>query len=123
MAHSLEGRVPFLDHRLVELAYGLPAEELYRGGSTKLVLRRALAELLPPSVQARQDKLGFVTPEQRFMRGAMGDLARNVLAAPRTRERGLIDVDQALRRVNASGAAFGLWRCVSLELWARRFID
>lgn len=123
MAHSLEGRVPFLDHRLVELAYGLPAEELFRGGTTKLVLRRALAELLPTSVRQRQDKLGFVTPEQRFMRGAMGDLARSVLAAPATRERGLIDVDQALRRLDTHRADFGLWRCVSLELWARRFID
>ena len=66
MDHSLEGRVPFLDHRLVELLYGLPATELYNEGSTKLVLRRALTDLLPPEVRDRKDKLGFVTPEQRF---------------------------------------------------------
>src|SRR5690349_11437121 len=54
MGHSLEGRVPFLDHRLVELLYGLPATELYEGGRTKLVLRRALADLLPPEVRNRR---------------------------------------------------------------------
>jgi asparagine synthase (glutamine-hydrolysing) len=123
MAHSLEGRVPFLDHRLVELLYGLPAEELYDRGTTKLVLRRAFADLLPPAVRDRRDKLGFVTPEQRFLRGAMGALARSVLQAPVTRDRGLIDVDQALRHLDSHGQVIGLWRCVSLELWARRYVD
>jgi asparagine synthase (glutamine-hydrolysing) len=123
MAHSLEGRVPFLDHRLVELLYGLPARELYEHGTTKLVLRRALADLLPPEVRTRRDKLGFVTPERRFMRGALGRFARLVLDSPRTRGRGLVDVDAALRRLDAPGTGFALWRCVSLELWARAHID
>lgn len=123
MAHSLEGRVPFLDHRLVELLYGLPATELYDRGSTKRILRRALSDLLPPEVRDRRDKLGFVTPEQRFMRGALGRLTREVLDSPRTRDRGLLDVDAALRRLDAPRPGFALWRCVSLELWARRHID
>jgi asparagine synthase (glutamine-hydrolysing) len=123
MAHSLEGRVPFLDHRLVELLYGLPATDLYDRGMTKRVLRRALSDLLPPEVRDRRDKLGFVTPEQRFMRGALGRLARQVLDSPRTRDRGLLDVDAALRRLDVPGTSFDLWRCVSLELWARSQID
>jgi asparagine synthase (glutamine-hydrolysing) len=123
MAHSLEGRVPFLDHRLVELLYGLPATDLYDHGVTKRVLRRALSDLLPPEVRDRRDKLGFVTPEQRFMRGALGRFARQVLDSPRTRDRGLLDVDAALRRLDKPGTSFDLWRCVSLELWARSQID
>jgi asparagine synthase (glutamine-hydrolysing) len=123
MAHSLEGRVPFLDHRLVEMLYGLPATELYQNGTTKLVLRRALADLLPTEVRDRRDKLGFVTPQQRFMSGALGLLAREVLDSPVTRSRALIDVDEALRRVDDPNAGFELWRCVSVEAWARRFID
>ncbi len=54
MAHSLEGRVPFLDHRLVELLYGLDARQLYERGTTKIVLRQALSDLLPPAVRARR---------------------------------------------------------------------
>jgi asparagine synthase (glutamine-hydrolysing) len=123
MAHSLEGRVPFLDHRLVELLYGLPASSLVQRGRTKLVLRDALRDLLPPEVRDRRDKLGFVTPEARFMRGALGTMARDVLDSAPTRRRGLVDADEALRRVGADGTGFELWRCVSVELWARRFLD
>ena len=63
MAHSLEARVPFLDYRLVELLFSLRARDLISRGRTKDVLRRALADLLPPVVRDRVDKLGFVTPE------------------------------------------------------------
>ena len=87
------------------------------------MLRRALADLLPPEVRDRTDKLGFVTPEQRFLRGGLGELARRVLDDPLTRGRGLLDVDEALRRLGEPGPGFELWRCVSLELWARRFVD
>src|SRR5207249_671941 len=71
MAHSLEARVPFLDFRLVELLFSLPGDELIRAGETKSILRRALGDLLPPSVRSRRDKLGFVTPTARFFRGAL----------------------------------------------------
>ena len=57
------------------------------------------------------------------MRGALGRFARQVLDSPRTRDRGLLDVDAALRRLDAPGTSFDLWRCVSLELWARSQID
>lgn len=127
MAHSIEGRVPFLDHRLVEFLYGLPAESLIRAGTTKVVLREGLRDLLPREVRERRDKLGFVTPEQRFMRGALGDLARDVLTSPTARARGFVDVDEALRRLEAhqtgGSAGFELWRTVSVELWARAYLD
>jgi asparagine synthase (glutamine-hydrolysing) len=124
MAHSLEGRVPFLDHRLVELAYGLPGSELVGGGETKLVLRRALADLLPPEVRNRRDKLGFVTPEQRFMRGELGAFARRILNQEKTRSRGFVNADEVLRRLER-GAVGGssVWRTVSVELWARAHLD
>src|SRR5919197_4136078 len=69
MAHAIEARVPFLDYRLVELCFSLPGGELVGGGQTKAVLRRALADLLPPVVRERRDKLGFVTPEKRGLQG------------------------------------------------------
>jgi asparagine synthase (glutamine-hydrolysing) len=128
MAHSIEARVPFLDHRLVELAYSLDGAELLARGQTKAVLRRALADLLPPQVRDRKDKLGFVTPEGRFMREALGDLAAETFASREFRERGLVSAEAAserLRRHRSGDVAAGmeLWRALNVELWARTFLD
>ena len=128
MAHSLEARVPLLDHRLVELAFSLPGGELIRRGETKSVLRRALSDLLPPEVAARRDKLGFVTPEARFLRGALGGLAADVFASQSFRERGFVDAEAAAHRLarhrrGDMRAGMELWRALNLELWAREFLD
>jgi asparagine synthase (glutamine-hydrolysing) len=128
MAHSLEARVPFLDHRLVELAFSLPGGELIRNGRTKDVLRRALDDLLPQSVAARRDKLGFVTPERRWFRGALGAFAEEVFATERFAERGFVNAPAARRRLahHRAGdvdAGMELWRVLNLELWARQFLD
>ena len=128
MAHSLEARVPLLDHRLVELAFSLPGDELIRRGETKSVLRRALDDLLPPQVRHRRDKLGFVTPEGRFLRGKLGELASDVFASRAFAERGLVDAAAARRRLDRHRrgeltAGMELWRALNLELWAQRFLD
>lgn len=128
MAHSLEARVPFLDHRLVELAFSLPGDELIRNGRTKDIVRRALADLLPPSVAARRDKLGFVTPERRWFRGALGAFATDVFASPEMRDRGFVNADAAQRRLarHRAGeidAGMELWRVLNVELWARTYLD
>ncbi|MFN2627997.1 MAG: asparagine synthase (glutamine-hydrolyzing) [Gaiellaceae bacterium] len=128
MAHSIEARVPLLDHRLVELAFSLDGSELIRRGETKSVLRRAFADLLPPQVRQRRDKLGFVTPEGRFLRGRLGELAADVFASRSFAERGFADPAAARRRLeqHRSGdrqAGMELWRVLNLELWARRFLD
>jgi len=112
----------------VQLAFSLPGEELIRRGETKSVLRRALADLLPPTVAARRDKLGFVTPEARFLRGALGGLAADVFASQSFRARGFVDAGAAERRLarHRKGdlrAGMELWRALNLELWARRFLD
>ncbi len=127
MAHSLESRVPLLDHRLVELVFSLDGSDLIRRGETKVVLRRALADLLPRKVASRRDKLGFVTPLARFLRGGLGDLAEDVFASRTFESRGLVDARAArrrLERVRAGGAGgFEVWRALNLELWAQRFLD
>jgi asparagine synthase (glutamine-hydrolysing) len=128
MAHSLEARLPFLDYRLVELAFSLEARELIERGRTKSVLRRALHDLLPPLVRERVDKLGFVTPEGRWLRGAVGELAADVFASRSFAERGFVDPLAARRRLERHRrgeveAGFELWRALSSELWARAFLD
>jgi asparagine synthase (glutamine-hydrolysing) len=128
MAHSLEARVPFLDHRLAETLFSLDARRLIDRGRTKAVLRDALADLLPEKVRDRRDKLGFVTPEGRWLRGALGDLAADVFASQSFAERGWVDAAAARRRLarhRAGGLEAGmeLWRALNLELWARCFLD
>jgi asparagine synthase (glutamine-hydrolysing) len=128
MAHSLEARVPFLDYRLVELCYSLPPSLLIDRGITKVALRRALGDLLPPVVRDRVDKLGFVTPESRWLRERVGELAAEVFASREFHERGFVDPAVSTRRLEAHragsiSAGYELWRALNLELWARTFLD
>jgi asparagine synthase (glutamine-hydrolysing) len=71
MAHSLEVRVPLLDHRLVEAVLRLPARAHRQGDGPKPLLTAALGDALPPEVRARRDKQGFVFPFDRWMRGPL----------------------------------------------------
>jgi asparagine synthase (glutamine-hydrolysing) len=127
MAHSLEARVPFLDYRLVELLFSLDARHLIERGRTKAILRRALGDLLPPLVRERTDKVGFVTPERRWLRESLGELADDLFRSPRTAERGWIDTRAAQERLERHrrgelDAGRELWRALNLELWARAFL-
>jgi asparagine synthase (glutamine-hydrolysing) len=120
MAHSREARVPFLDHRLVELAASLPVELKLAGGETKVVLRRALADLLPREILERRDKLGFATPEAAWLRGDPRGVVDETIATASAD--GLLDRDAvaALRDRFArgdDGAAGALWRIVCFERW------
>ena len=117
MAHSIEARVPFLDYRIAELTFGLPAADLAGDGLTKLLLRRALADVLPSVVRERSDKLGFVTPEARFFRGSLGEMAADVFSSRAFRERGLVNEETARKQLAAhrggvTTAGFELWRAL-----------
>jgi asparagine synthase (glutamine-hydrolysing) len=127
MAASIESRVPFLDHKLVEFAATLPDEWKLAGWTTKRVLREAMKGLLPRAILNRP-KMGFPVPFARWTRTRWNQVARDVLLDRRSRERGLIDaaaVDRLLRD-HATGAADGgdrIWSLMNLELWYRTFID
>jgi asparagine synthase (glutamine-hydrolysing) len=81
MARSIESRVPFLDYRLVEFLAGLPDALKLRHGRTKVVLRDGLRNILPPMVAARRDKMGFVTPEEVWLRETASDWFRGNIEA------------------------------------------
>jgi asparagine synthase (glutamine-hydrolysing) len=128
MTHSIEARVPFLDHRLADLIFSLAADHIIRGGNTKMILREALADLLPEPIRTRTSKLGFDTPEQAWLRGSLGILAAEVFESRSTADRGLIDVQAAckrlkLHRAGKLSAGPELWRALNLELWAHAFLD
>jgi asparagine synthase (glutamine-hydrolysing) len=127
MATSIESRVPFLDHKLVEFAATIPDEWKLSGFTTKRVLREAMKGLLPASILSRP-KMGFPVPFARWSREAWNGTLRDVLLDRRTRQRGVIDTAavDALLRNHAAGridAWDRLWTLLNLELWFRTFID
>ena len=134
MAASIESRVPFLDHRLVEFAAALPADRKLSGFSTKRILRDSIRDVLPREILERP-KMGFPVPFALWARGAWNGVLRDVLLDRRSRERGIV-TPAALERVLAvpspagrQPAAVGahdadaLWALLNLELWYRTFID
>ncbi len=124
MAHSVESRVPFLDHELVEMAISMPDELKIRRGVTKCILKAALRDIVPPSVAHRRDKLGFATPEEQWMRRP-GREFTDLVAGAAEQFPGMFDAD-GLRRAwdeFSSGAPYSplLWRIAMLNVWARVF--
>ena len=127
MAASIESRVPFLDHRLVEFVATLPPRMKLRGFTTKWILRDAVKRVLPAEILTRR-KMGFPVPFGLWMRGRWQSVARDVLLDRRTRERGIVDPAAIDRLIadHASGAQEGgdaIWSLMNLELWYRTFID
>ena len=127
MAASIESRVPFLDHQLVEFVTGLRPGLKLRGLTTKWLLREAVKGILPREILTRR-KMGFPVPFGIWMRGRHAALAREVLLDRRSRERGIIDPPAIERLLQAhfAGEAEGadaIWSLLNLELWYRTFID
>ena len=127
MSTSIESRVPFLDHKLVEFAARLPDRLKLSGFTTKRVLREAVRGIIPDSILTRP-KMGFPVPFAGWVGGAWNSCAREVLLDRRTRERGLIN-GAAVERLlddHRDGRVRGgdsIWALINLELWYRTFID
>lgn len=126
MAHSIEARVPFLDHPVVEFALALGNNHKIVDGVTKTVLRDAMAGVLPDSVANRHDKLGFATPEQSWFCGPLQDLARQGIDETLERYPELLNAAGVRKRADdmlegRTPIDFWLWRVVNLGIWGARF--
>jgi asparagine synthase (glutamine-hydrolysing) len=127
MSASIESRVPFLDHVLVEFAYSIPSRYATRGLTGKHILKQAVADLLPASIIYRK-KMGFPTPWSYWLNGAQLDAIEQLLLEPRSIARRLFRPD-GLRQVfgehrhKRRDHADRIWRLLNLELWQRVFID
>jgi asparagine synthase (glutamine-hydrolysing) len=127
MAASIESRVPFLDHKLVEFTARLPERLKLRGWTTKYVLRRAMRGVLPEAILTRP-KMGFPVPVGAWFRGRFRWVIDDYVLGERAAARGLFDQSFVRRLVaeHQSGArnhADRLWSLVNFELWQRQFID
>jgi asparagine synthase (glutamine-hydrolysing) len=126
MAHGLESRVPFLDHPLVELAATVPADVKFKDGTMKHLLKTAMRAVVPESIAARTDKMGFPVPLSEWMadRRDVREFVRDVFGSQRAASRDLVDnrkVGQTLDREPRFGRR--IWGLLSLELWQRAFHD
>ena len=127
MSTSIESRVPFLDHELVEFAARLPERMKLVGFTTKRVLREAVKDVLPTSILTRK-KMGFPVPFAGWAADGWNGVIRDVLLDRRARERGLTNAAAVERLIDdhRSGRRRGgdeIWALLNLELWYRTFID
>ena len=133
MAHSLEVRVPLIDHKLVEFAASIPASmklgNSYLGkfaGPTKVVLTDALTDVLPKQILQRR-KQGFFMPVRSWMLNDLEPIVSEALSADTVSRRGVFDpgVVNGLRNdfENGRGSYMKVWALLMLELWQREFID
>ncbi len=127
MATSIECRVPFLDHQLVELAARMPSRHKIRGRELKCVLKKALAGLLPDDVLHRK-KRGFGAPMGAWIKNELGTLTDQLLSEKSVSRRGLLDpkvVQEtiALHRSNKEDHTDHILALINLEVWARLYLD
>jgi len=127
MAASIESRVQFLDHKLVEFTARIPAQYAITGMAGKVVLKSAVEDLLPKSVIYRK-KMGFPTPWECWLAGPQLDALEQMLLAPRSMERGLFR-QEAVKRIFAEHRSRvrdhsnRIWRLLNLEIWQRVFLE
>ena len=127
MAASIESRVPFLDHHLVEFVSALPPRMKLRGFTTKWILREAMGPILPREIITRR-KMGFPVPFAAWTKGRWTAVVRDVLLDPRSRQRGIVDPPAVERLIEAHAAGRveggdALWALLNLELWYRTHVD
>jgi len=124
MAHSLEVRVPLLDHVLVEYVARLPVKYKLRGTTTKYIFKKAFGHLLPEQILSRP-KMGFALPLQHWFSNDLKGFLRDVLFDSRAMQRGYFRtafVDKLVEE-HARGRrdySYLLWSLMALELWHRK---
>jgi asparagine synthase (glutamine-hydrolysing) len=125
MAHSLEVRPPFLDHRIAEFACSLPVNLKIRGSKLKFVLRELMKDKLPPAI-LRRSKTGFDIPAHEWLRGRLQSFLLDVLTEESVKRTGLFrwkEVENLLkdhleRRANSG---YHLWGLMILFLWMKQW--
>ncbi|HUS09701.1 MAG TPA: asparagine synthase (glutamine-hydrolyzing) [Pyrinomonadaceae bacterium] len=127
MAASIESRVPFLDHKLVEFTARLPQRlKLKKGWTTKYVLRQAMKDVLPAPILARK-KMGFPVPVGKWFRGEFSHVIDEYVLSERAAARGIFNHEfvrsLVARHRRGENHSERLWALVNFEMWQRQFFD
>jgi len=126
MAHSIEARVPLLDHKLVEFAATVPSEMRLKNGVTKSMFKKAMRCTLPDIILDRP-KRGFAIPLGSWFRGKLGSFVSDLLLSPAGRQRGVFNplyIEQLVAMHHRGrDLDMQLWTLISFEMWCRKFLD
>jgi len=126
MAHGVEARVPYLDHRVVEAVMRMPPEWKLKGFTGKRILREVSRKLLPPEIVARR-KMGFGVPVGEWAAGEMREMVRDLLGPESVKRRGLFNPVEVERLATLPRYSMferrRLWTLICLELWCREFLN
>src|SRR3989344_5321080 len=125
MAHSIEGRVPFLDHRLVEFSMTLPPSLKLQGNVTKVALRESMKGILP---NAQEKKHAFFMPLDKWVKDELHGLAEQLFTPAQVKQRGYFNyyhLKKIWENYDQSKLLYGkqLFTMINFELWQRMFID
>jgi asparagine synthase (glutamine-hydrolysing) len=126
MATSVEARVPFLDHELVEFAMALPPEAKVHDGTGKYLLKRAVDGLIPHEIAYRK-KQGFGAPVAEWFKGELGERVQREIRKSSLAERGLLDYDRLdemwdAHRSGPVNWGFHLWNIYNVSAWHDHWI-
>lgn len=127
MAHSIESRVPYLDQEMVEWILRLPPSAMVRGGWSRWIVRAGLRGVLPEKIRTRRWKVGFTTPEMRWLKARRATFV-GLFRSPTFQARQYWDAEKVAE--SFLGACQGrvdesmfFWRAINVELWLREFVD
>ncbi len=125
MATSLEARVPFLDYRMVELAFSIPDKFKIKGRKTKYILKMMARRLLPERIIDRP-KQGFSIPMKNWLKGPVKSMMTDLLSYNRIQKQGIFDpgyIEQLMKEhlENKSNHSHKLWSLMLFQLWNERF--
>ncbi len=127
MAFSIESRVPFLDHELVEFIFKLPIDQKIKRGWNRYVYRQAMKGKMPEANRTRRSKIGFTNPEAAWTKERAAQI-REVFASAELASRGIFDPARLTAELDAwlagkPGDGLAFWRVLITELWLRRYVD
>ena len=127
MANSLEGRSPFLDHKMMEFCAAMPSAMKIKGTKLKYILKKALSKALPKEILSR-GKMGFGVPLDSWFRGELKDYSYGILMSDKSLNRGYFKKESVKKLLDDHVAARAnngarIWSLLFLELWHRMFID
>lgn len=127
MAFSIESRVPFLDHELVEFIFRLPIDQKIKRGWNRYVYRQAMKGKMPEANRTRRSKIGFTNPEEAWTRERAPQI-REIFSSSALSSRGIFDSGRLVEEFDAwllgkPGDGLAFWRVLVTELWLRRYVD
>lgn len=124
MAHSVESRVPYLDHPLVEFTATMPSNIKFKDGTLKRILINTMSGNLPESILNRKDKMGFPVPLNEWLKKDIKDFVTDIFSSSKMKDRPYFNQNEILKSMQ-SETKFGrkIWGLLSLELWHRQFHD